>query len=250
MSTQSPENQASTTPAPGDVGATAAQAKTEVTETATHLVDQVRTQATTRLSEQKDRAAGGLGMVAELLRAASGTVRQQDKVLAAQGIDDLANRVEQISGTLRERDVTQLLSETQNFARQRPGLFLGGAATLGFLGTRFFRSSSSQQESSGSSTASGEAEVLALPTGDVAPSMVDAELPPLPDAAYGVADAPSYLDELDVSTGAGIPGDVTSDYGALGGLDYPTSVGEGGIDDPIADVPFDSADVGQTRGQR
>jgi hypothetical protein len=49
--------------------------------------------------------------------------------------------VEGLTNHLRSRDVPQLVAETQDLARRRPGMFLAAAAALGFVGARFLMSS-------------------------------------------------------------------------------------------------------------
>ena len=56
--------------------------------------------------------------------------------------DQASDQVERFSGHLRETSVEEITDEVRGFARRRPGLFLGSAALLGFLGTRFLKSSS------------------------------------------------------------------------------------------------------------
>jgi hypothetical protein len=53
-----------------------------------------------------------------------------------------AELVEGFSGYLREKNVDQLLGEVERFARRQAALFVGGAFALGFLASRFLKSSS------------------------------------------------------------------------------------------------------------
>lgn len=115
----------------------AGQAKDQVGQ----AVDQVRTQATSQLSGQKDRAAQGLGSVAQALRHTSGQLRDQDQGMFTQYVDNVADRIEQFSSYVQERDVGELVGEVERFARREPTLFLGGAFVLGLLGARFLKSS-------------------------------------------------------------------------------------------------------------
>lgn len=118
----------------------------QVQEQAGQLVDRARGAATGQLSTQKDRAAGGLETAAGLLRGAGEQLRALDQPTVAQYVDGAAERTQQISQQLRTQDVGQLLETTERFARRQPGLFVGGALTLGFLATRFFKSSEPQPD--------------------------------------------------------------------------------------------------------
>jgi hypothetical protein len=75
-------------------------------------------------------------------------LRKQGQDSVAQYADKAADQVERFSGYLRETDVDEIMEEVRGFARRRPALFLGGAATLGFLGTRFLKSSSQEERAS------------------------------------------------------------------------------------------------------
>jgi hypothetical protein len=56
-------------------------------------------------------------------------------------VEQVAERVEEVTNYLRARDVPELVGETQEFARRQPGLFVGAALALGFVGARFLMSS-------------------------------------------------------------------------------------------------------------
>ncbi len=141
--------------AEGNLGAAAADAAEQVQEQAVQLVDQVRQQVVTQLTTQKERAAGGLETAALLIRQASEHVRQQGQAPIAGYIETAADRVASAAQALREREVPQLAEETQELARRRPGLFLGGGLALGFLATRFFKSSTPPPQPQGTTDYSG-----------------------------------------------------------------------------------------------
>ncbi|MBV9471148.1 MAG: hypothetical protein JO316_07935 [Abitibacteriaceae bacterium] len=131
------------------------------------IAGQVQQQATSRIEQQKQHAAEGLGSVAESLRQTGQQLRDNDQSVVTQYMaqygEAAANQVEQVSNYLRERDVNQIVHEVEDFARREPALFIGGAFLLGLLGARFLKTSSPASTSSGSSTA-GSMSTLALPT--------------------------------------------------------------------------------------
>jgi hypothetical protein len=67
----------------------------------------------------------------------------------AEYAEKASDQVERFSGYLRETDVDEIIDEVRGVARRRPALFLGGAAALGFLATRFLKSSSQRAGSAG-----------------------------------------------------------------------------------------------------
>ena len=56
-------------------------------------------------------------------------------------VEKAADQIERFSGQLRQKDVSELLSDAQRFARQRPAVFIGAAFTAGVLAARFLKSS-------------------------------------------------------------------------------------------------------------
>ncbi len=105
-------------------------------------------QVKSQLANQKHQGAQRMVPVQTALRETAHQLRGQGQGPIAQYVDQATDRVERFSGYLRETDVDEIIDEVRGFARRRPGLFLGGAAALGFLATRFLKSSS--QEDGGS----------------------------------------------------------------------------------------------------
>lgn len=110
-------------------------------ETAGRVAGQVQEQATSRFEAQKERAAEGLGHVAQAVRQTGQELRKQDQDAVGRYADTAAQQIERAASFLRTRDVPQLLDEVEDVAQRQPALFVGGALTLGFLGARFLMSS-------------------------------------------------------------------------------------------------------------
>ena len=107
----------------------------------TGIMDKVRQGATTQLGTQKDKATDGIGTVAQAVRQTSEQLRGQQHDTIANYIDQAAQQLEQFSTRLREKDVGELMRDAQQFARQRPAVFVTSAFALGLLGARFLKSS-------------------------------------------------------------------------------------------------------------
>ncbi len=131
------------------------------------------------------------------LRETAQQLRKQGQGPVAGYADQASDQVERFSGYLRETSVDEITDEVRGFARSRPGLFLGSAALLGFLGTRFLKSSSQGASAGGhpdggygagisSATVShGTGEpATALPPGTVAGSPT-ATRPPMAEPPAG-----------------------------------------------------------------
>jgi hypothetical protein len=115
-------------------------------QTAGRVVGQAKEQASSRLASQKDQAAHSLGTVAQAIRQTGQGLRDEDQAAIGRYADTAAEQVERFAGYLRDRDVSDLVDDLEGFARRQPGLFLGGAVALGFVGTRFLMSSGRRAE--------------------------------------------------------------------------------------------------------
>jgi hypothetical protein len=87
------------------------------------------------------------------LRETGQLLRKLGQGSVAQYADEAADQVERFSGYLRETDVDEIVDEARGFARRRPAVFLGGAVALGFLATRFLKSSSQEAGNGSAATA-------------------------------------------------------------------------------------------------
>lgn len=153
----------------------AQQARQQAGELANRGTEQVKSQ----LETQKHQAAQRMTPVQMALRETAQQLRKQGQGPVAGYADKASDQVERFSGYLRETEVDEMVDEVRGFARSRPALFLGSAVALGFLGTRFLKSSSQGQTGGGWSGAgtssatvshgSGE-PATALPPGTVAGS--------------------------------------------------------------------------------
>lgn len=119
----------------------AGQVVDQAKETAGQVAGQAKQQATSQLESQKERTVDTLVTVAQALRHTGQSLHEQEQTAVGGYIERAAERVETLSNYLRTRDVPALLVETQDVARRQPGLFLGGAIALGFIGARFLKSS-------------------------------------------------------------------------------------------------------------
>jgi hypothetical protein len=113
-----------------------------VKQRASAIWDDAKEAARTRLSEQKDEAADGLGDVAGALRDAA---RRQRGDSAggpmAQLTGSAAEGLERLSSTLRGKDVGSMVRDVESFARNQPVAFFGLAVAAGFLAARFLKAS-------------------------------------------------------------------------------------------------------------
>ena len=154
----------------------AQQARQQASQLANRGGEQVKSQ----LANQKHEAAQRMTPVQTALRETGQQLRKQGQGPVADYADKAADQVERFAGYLRENDVDNLLNDARGFARNNPAVFLGSAAALGFLATRFLKSSSDEggsgdygngstptATSSASVTYGTEEPTTALPPSDV-----------------------------------------------------------------------------------
>jgi hypothetical protein len=117
------------------------QARQQANQLAAKGTEQVKSQ----LANQKHDASQRMVPIQSALRETAQQLRKQGQGSVAGYTDQAADRVERLAGYLRETEVDEMVDEVRGFARRRPALFLSSAAALGFLATRFLKSSSQQQ---------------------------------------------------------------------------------------------------------
>lgn len=110
------------------------------------VAEQARDHVQNLVSQQKDQAADRLGSLAGALREAGNKLNEGE-----QGgdfgryADRAAEQVERLSTYLRDNDLRGFVRDTENFARRRPEVFLGGALLAGLALARFLKASSPNQ---------------------------------------------------------------------------------------------------------
>ena len=152
---------------PQDIQQGVQQGLSQVTQhaqsSAGSLAEQAKRQITNQLTSQKDRASTGIENVAQAIRQAGQQLQQQGPAPIADYANTAADQAERMSQYLSSKDVGELQADAAQFARSQPVVFLAGAFALGFLGARFFKSSSPAQQ--GSQYGSGFTPSTTLQTG-------------------------------------------------------------------------------------
>jgi len=127
-------------PGPASTGSTAHDTTQAVKGRAGAIWDDAREAARSKMNEQKDAAAEGIGEVAGALRDAA---RRQRGDGAGEPLARLtgsaADGLDRLSSTLRNKDVGMMLRDMDDFARRQPVAFFGLALAAGFLAVRFLK---------------------------------------------------------------------------------------------------------------
>ena len=109
------------------------------------LLGGIQQRVTSRVDEQKNRAADGLGGIADVIRNATDELRGENEVLASY-VDMASDQMKRFADQIRERGVGDMMDDVGQFARRRPALFIGGAFLVGLGIARFLKSSADRRD--------------------------------------------------------------------------------------------------------
>lgn len=121
------------------IGSAASDIKAAAGRSYTHAMAQVRSRA----DGAKDDMANEIRDVASALRRASeeqrgGSAQERTLGRIAGGLDDA-------SKSIRDRDLGEIAAVVGRLGRENPALFLGGAALLGFVASRYAKARATPQ---------------------------------------------------------------------------------------------------------
>ena len=130
----------------GEVAGQAQEKAQELAGQASEQAKQAASQASDRLREQVDQRSTQAGeqvtSQAGDIRTVAEQLREQGKDKPAQLAEQAADRVERVGSYLTESDADRILSDVEDFARQRPWAVIAGGLALGFAASRFLKASS------------------------------------------------------------------------------------------------------------
>lgn len=105
------------------------------------LADDARERAEGVAREQKEQGATYLKDVASAVQGMSETLKEQGHVRTASYADIAGRQLDQVGQDIGSREFGEIARDVEEFARQRPALFFGGALIAGFGLARFLKSS-------------------------------------------------------------------------------------------------------------
>lgn len=120
----------------------------EARQYADDIANRAKDKGRSMFEQQKDTAVGQLDTVANALRSTAGQLHGDGKQQVARYIDMAADELQSFGSRFREKDLNTLIDDTQNLARRSPGAFLAGTVAIGFLLTRFLKSSAERHRES------------------------------------------------------------------------------------------------------
>jgi hypothetical protein len=104
-------------------------------------------------SDQKDLLADQLGGVSGALQKVAGELETKGEP-GGRYVRMLADGADKLTSTVRDNDVDQIIGIAQDFGRKQPAAFMGAAALLGFVASRFVLASASRKPDAKSTPAS------------------------------------------------------------------------------------------------
>ena len=106
----------------------------------------MRDRARSAADQQKHVAVGRVEGIAQALRTASDELRDQGQPIVAEYSRYAAEGLESMAQSLDRRQVGDFVNGIEQFARERPVAFIGGAMIAGFALARFMKSSSARRD--------------------------------------------------------------------------------------------------------
>lgn len=118
----------------------ASQAAEQVKTAAVERVQSARDRAESGITEGRTQVADRIRHVSSALRSASDHLREDDDFIASY-VETASERIDRIASYVSEANPRDVLHDVQDFARQRPAWFFGGAFLLGLAAGRFLKAS-------------------------------------------------------------------------------------------------------------
>jgi len=123
----------------------------------TEFLDAARSAAESLREEQKRQIADRISGVAKALRSAAQPLDESESRVIARYLEEGATQVESLSRNMRERGWSELVADTEAFARRQPTLFVLGAVATGFVvGRLLWASTGGRQHDAAWSSRSSE----------------------------------------------------------------------------------------------
>jgi hypothetical protein len=120
----------------------------ELRSDAQHVGSTVKDRIHSTVDNRKGDAVGQTRSAANAIHRVAGEMDEGAPAWLKSAFQQGADQLQRFSETLEQKDSRQLMSDVQNFARERPALFLGGCAAAGFAFARVFKAGGEQPQQS------------------------------------------------------------------------------------------------------
>lgn len=110
------------------------------------LADDVRGRLRSFANLKKDRAAGRLGGVADVLRdSGEDLAGETEQPWIGAYAEQAADALEDTADALQRKDIGELIGDLEDFAHRQPAVFIAGALLAGVLLGRFLKASGERE---------------------------------------------------------------------------------------------------------
>lgn len=120
------------------------EATQKVQQKAQEFMTESKQKAQDFVSESSDTVAETLDNVCECLRNTADEMSQHEHPMFGKYVRSAADTMAKFSDSLKHKDMDFFVHRTEDLARHQPGVFLGGAFTMGFALGRFLKGKSTQ----------------------------------------------------------------------------------------------------------
>lgn len=129
---------------PGN-GAVAAGSGPNGGATSPGIIGGIQQKVSSQVDQQKNRAADGLGGIANAIRNASNELRNENEALAVY-VERASDALRRWADQIRQKGVADMFDDVHTFAQRRPAVFVGGAFLVGLGLARFLKSTSDRYD--------------------------------------------------------------------------------------------------------
>jgi ElaB/YqjD/DUF883 family membrane-anchored ribosome-binding protein len=117
----------------------------QVGQKAGELGEDAAFQLREQVQHRSTQAGEQLQAVGQALRSGVEQLRTEGKDAPADFVDTIASKADQLGDYLKSADADRIIGDIEAFARRRPWLTAGATATVGFVVSRFLKSSSDRR---------------------------------------------------------------------------------------------------------
>ena len=119
----------------------------ELRSDAQQLTSKAANRIHSEVDARKGSAAEQAKSVSSAIQTAAGQLDESAPSWLKSAFQQGADQIHRFADTMEQKDSRQILNEVQNFARQRPALFLGACVAAGFAAARIFKAGGEEQVS-------------------------------------------------------------------------------------------------------
>jgi ElaB/YqjD/DUF883 family membrane-anchored ribosome-binding protein len=132
-----------------------AQAGEQVQQKAGELKSQAGNRLREQVDERSTEAGEQVGAMSHALRSSGDQLRNEGHETPAKLMDGAAERVERLGSYLRDSNSNRILDDVEGWVRRRPWMAAAAGVAVGFVASRFLKSSSSRRYDQQFATSNG-----------------------------------------------------------------------------------------------